>query len=393
MVVKVRVADNTRDAARQRALQRRTQKKNETDLGNPLESDIQRYLDEDDQFTFKPPAGWKPDELDLADVLGKDYVVILLGRRGTGKSFCTRYIVYCMRDKIPRWYVFTKTKLNRFYQDECCIPSEAIFDGFPVSMLHALVEEQRARVQKWKDGGEHETEEDDLWIGIILDDVGTEMDSLHYNKDLQDIVYHGRHLHIFLVVTEQYFKFVGPGFRKNTDVPILFRADAETELDDIRKSYLGFMKPNDARRIMAAATEPEPLKGPDGKPMYDEHGLRTVPYALCRDTRKNARVKHPAETLFTTFAKDPEPFICCCEEQWGECRESPVAAYERCVRRYNERHPEAPFSKPLAEEELFPDSESNASSEGSESESDSEEEKQLVKKTKRQLSLQKKHKK
>lgn len=52
-----------------------------------------------------------------------------------------RWHLYCLRDQLPRGYIFTATKINGFWQQYC--PEQYIFDGYSPGVLYNIIEEQK----------------------------------------------------------------------------------------------------------------------------------------------------------------------------------------------------------------------------------------------------------
>ena len=297
----------------------------------------------EDGFDLQMPDGWKPPYKEIQDVLKPDYTVACIGRRGTGKSFMIRHIVYYMRHVIPRWYVFTNTKMNRYFMDEVGMPDKTVFPKLSIPTLRAIINKQKRRVEKVRkkimEGDATKDDLEDLRVGVILDDIGSDKQLLRFSEEMDDIYYHGRHSLVFFIISEQYLKLVGPGARKNIDIPIMFCPDSDDEAREMIKQWLGFLPMKEARKMIWRSTRPEPILGEDGKPEVDEDtGKPKVrPVAITRDSRMTAKVGHPMETIFTTAAGDPPPYLSCCPEQWQECREDADQAYRYAQQAYLNR--------------------------------------------------------
>lgn len=331
-----------------------------------LQPDDAPWENSDDGFDIEL-GNWVPPFKEIQDVLQPDYTVACIGRRGTGKSFMIRHIIYYMRHVIPRWYVFTNTKMNRFFMDETGIPDAAIFPKMSVPVLHTILEQQKARVQKAKEKiieGE-DVDIDELRIGIVLDDIGSDQEVIRHSAEMHDIFYHGRHSWVFFIISEQYLKLIGPGARKNVDVPIMFCPDSEDEARDMVRQWLGFMPLKEGKRLLWRATRPETLLNENGQVEIDEEtGKPKVrPVAVTRDTRKTAKVDHPMETIFRTSAGDPPPYLSCCPEQWMECREDADEAYRHAQVAYLNRKSK---SSSAAIQRSQPQSQQNPNNEHSE---------------------------
>lgn len=304
-------------------------------------AELLSYFNEDGYF--EPPKDWFPPIKDLGDMLDGDKsgrVIVFNARKGMGKSFFTRYICYRMRHQIRTWFVFTKTKFNGFYQDECGICEKRIFEGFGMGVMRAIMERQEERRKEWKRG---EREYEDFAIGIIFDDIGSEVISMRYSEDFAKIIYNCRHLHCLVAIAEQYVKFIGPGPRSNTDYPCMFRQSNRAEIDTIAENYYEYYHKKDFPRVLSKYTMPMHLLDDDGERVYmkdKQTGKITpvvVPMILCRQMIKNQSVLAQAQTMFRTYAPDPPPFLTSGIDEWDECQEDPAEAYAKAVEAYEDR--------------------------------------------------------
>ena len=291
----------------------------------------------EDGYEFDPPAGWKPPLRNLPKTLkGKnDKVIVVNGRRGTGKSFMIRYLLYHKRMDIKTWFVFTSTKFNKFYEEECGICNGRIFDGVNVGVLEEILiiqQERRALCEKGV------IKEEDLPIGLIFDDIGSEVMKMRFNDDMDKLFYNGRHVKCFVIIAEQYFKFIGPGPRKNTDYPLIFRPASQSEGCSIIEDYFGFFNKKIGLRCINEYTHPVILHDDDGNMVLDkEENPVVVPVALSTDSAKVALCSHQAETMFCCYAMDPPPFLTSSHEEYLELGEDMDKAFEKACKAYEKR--------------------------------------------------------
>lgn len=304
-------------------------------------NELLSYFDEDGYF--EPPTEWFPPIKDLGDMLDGDKsgrIIVFNARKGMGKSFFIRYICYRMRKQIRTWFVFTKTKFNGFFQDECGICEKRIFDGFGMGVLREIMEKQEERRKEWQRG---ERSYEDFAIGIIFDDIGSEVISMRYSEDFSKIIYNCRHLHCLGLIGQQYIKFIGPGPRSNTDYPCMFRQSNQLEIDCIAENYYEFYPKKKFKLALNKYTKPMHLLDDDAQRVYrkdKQSGKLTpvvVPMILCRQMIKNQAVIAQVETMFRTYAPDPPPFITSGEDEWQVCREDPAEAYMKTVEAYEGR--------------------------------------------------------
>jgi hypothetical protein len=119
-----------------------------------------------------------------------------------------RWLLEGLRDKIPRIFVFTNTKINGFWSEFC--PDNRIFDGFRPGVMDAIRSEQEQLV-KWmrKHPDQAKAMKINPYVAIILEDCLSQ--DLHHIDQLKDIFFNGRHLKLLLMVSLQYAKGIPPG--------------------------------------------------------------------------------------------------------------------------------------------------------------------------------------
>src|SRR5512135_1058044 len=80
------------------------------------------------------------------EMLGDDNTMAFFGKRREGKSFLMRAILHHKRDRFPRGYVFTNTKINGFWQQY--FPADKVFKGYSAAVLMAIVNTQE-ELREW----------------------------------------------------------------------------------------------------------------------------------------------------------------------------------------------------------------------------------------------------
>ena len=211
-----------------------------------------------------------------------DATIALFGRRRTGKSFLTRWILYNKRKVFPFGMVMTETKFNLFW--EKYVNKNSIYSGYDPEVLVRLMKRQGALVKTKKHG-------QDPRVFVILDDVAGS-GSLSHDPTLKKLFYNGRHYKCFIVVTSQWFKALAPGCRENAEYIFLFGMNNLEEMEAIRKEYAGQIEPELFYRML----------------------YRYASASSCFVIK--AEGKTPYERFFQYRAQDPGPFRLGCEEMW-----------------------------------------------------------------------------
>lgn len=214
--------------------------------------------------------------------LPNDATILLIGRRRTGKSFLTRWILYNKRKVFPFGLVMTQTKYNKFWSTY--INKNSVWGDYSGITLGRLVQRQAVLVNENKWGA-------DPRIFVVLDDLAADT-QLRYDYMLRSFFYYGRHLKAFVVVTAQWFKSLAPGCRENADYIFLFGMTNINELDAIYEEYgAGVPKEIFIQLVRRYATESSCF-------VVNPHG------------------RTPYERFFQYRAQDPGPFRMGCSEMW-----------------------------------------------------------------------------
>lgn len=211
-----------------------------------------------------------------------DATIILIGRRRTGKSFLTRWILYNKRKVFPFGLVMTQTKYNKFWSTY--INKNSVWGDYSQIALGRLIQRQAHLAEKNVYG-------EDPRVFIVLDDLAADT-QLRYDYMLRSFFYYGRHLKAFVVVTSQWFKSLAPGCRENADYIFLFGMTNVNELEAIYEEY-GAGVPKDVfiQLVRRYATESSAF-------VVNPHG------------------RTPLERFFQYRAQDPGPFRMGCEAMW-----------------------------------------------------------------------------
>jgi hypothetical protein len=140
------------------------------------------------------------------DSIGPDFTIGAFGKRREGKSFFLRWVLYHLRTKIPRIYVFTNTRLNGFWQE--FVPEDKIFDGYSPGVMHTIIKNQ-VKIIEWMIAHPEEGKNINPYVVVVLEDCMSQ--DLHHVEQLKDVFYNGRHLKILLMITLQYARGIPPG--------------------------------------------------------------------------------------------------------------------------------------------------------------------------------------
>ena len=173
--------------------------------------------------------------------IGDDKVVVLIGKRETGKSFLVRDLLYYHQD-IPIGTVISGTEsANAFYSN--IIPSLFIHDSFEPKIVDSVLKRQKLvnkKIQSDKQyyGGSNK----DPRAFIILDDC---LYDKNWVKDpiIRAMFMNGRHYHLLFIITMQYALGIPPNLRTNVDYVFILRENLINNRKRLYEHYAG-MFPN-----------------------------------------------------------------------------------------------------------------------------------------------------
>mgnify|MGYP001234341527 FL=1 len=164
-------------------------------------------------------------------------VVIMIGKRNTGKSFLVKDLLYYKRD-IPVGTVISATEsANCFYGD--IMPSIFIHDAFNPEIVNNLVKRQRIVVKKMKDEEKRfGRSQIDPWGFLILDDL---MYDTSWIKDttIKSLFMNGRHYKLLFMITMQFSLGIPPALRSNVDYIFILRENIVSNRKRLYEHYAG----------------------------------------------------------------------------------------------------------------------------------------------------------
>ena len=164
-------------------------------------------------------------------------VIVLIGRRDTGKSFLVRDLLYYHQD-IPIGTVISGTEAgNGFYAS--MVPKLFIHDEYNTAIIENILKRQKMvikQVKKEKDNYGRSTI--DARAFVILDDCLYD-NTWARDKLMRLLFMNGRHWKILLVITMQYPLVVPPNLRTNIDYTFILREPYINNRKRIYENYAG----------------------------------------------------------------------------------------------------------------------------------------------------------
>jgi len=175
-------------------------------------------------ITFKPDQNTGP-------------VIVMIGRRDTGKSFLVRDLLYYHQD-IPIGTVISGTEAgNGFYSQH--VPKLFIHDEYNTAIIENILKRQRTVLKQVKKELEsYKRTNIDPRAFVILDDCLFD-DKWTRDKMMRLLFMNGRHWKIMLIITMQYPLGIPPVLRTNIDYVFILREPYIANRRRIYENYAG----------------------------------------------------------------------------------------------------------------------------------------------------------
>jgi len=164
-------------------------------------------------------------------------VIVLIGRRDTGKSFLVRDLLFYHQD-IPIGTVISGTEAgNGFYSSH--VPKLFIHDEYNTAIIENILKRQRTVMKQMKKEVEaYKRTTIDPRAFVILDDCLYDS-SWSKDKLMRLLFMNGRHWKILLIITMQYPLGIPPNLRTNIDYVFILREPYITNRKRIWENYAG----------------------------------------------------------------------------------------------------------------------------------------------------------
>jgi len=161
-----------------------------------------------------------------------DKVVVLIGKRETGKSFLVKDLLW-HHQSLPCGTVISGTEgSNQFYSK--IVPPMFIHEEYTPLVVNNVLKRQKLIAKKIaKDLGERGTTSVDPRNFLILDDCLFDTTWIR-DSNVRYLFMNGRHVHTMFIITMQYAMGIPPALRTNIDYVFILR---ENIINNRRKLY------------------------------------------------------------------------------------------------------------------------------------------------------------
>lgn len=186
--------------------------------------------------------------------LKDDSVVLFIGKRNVGKSFCLKYIM-SFHQAIPVGVVVSPTeRANHFF--ESWVPKMLLYDEYTEGTVSKFLDRQIKITDQYNAEKKKYGRTDlDPRAFLILDDCLYDK-SWPNSKNIRCLFMNGRHYKVFFLITMQYPLGIPPHLRANVDYIFIFRDNQIKNRERIYQQYAGMFPSFDIfSQVMDQCTE------------------------------------------------------------------------------------------------------------------------------------------
>ena len=223
-----------------------------------------------------------------------DKVVVLIGKRDTGKSFLCKDILY-HHQNIPVGQVISGTEgANQFYSK--IVPKLFIHGEFDTQIVQNMIKRQKILIDKINEGDDSI----DPRSFLILDDCLYD-NSWAKDKYMRSVFMNGRHYKILFLLTMQFALGIPPNLRTNIDYVFILRENYVSNRKRLYEHYAG-MFPNFEMfcQVMDQCTE-----------NYE-----------CLVIHNNAKSNKLTDQVFWYKAENQDDYKLCSPDHWNYSKEN-----------------------------------------------------------------------
>ncbi len=159
--------------------------------------------------------------------IGDDRCVFIVSRRGSGKSFCSKYLC-SFKKHIPYGFIMNGTEeATKAYAPMC--PDLFIFTKWEPKQVEILMARQKRQIHANKPLTS---------VFIIMDDIAYDK-KIFSDKIFRELIMNGRPLKIYIQVCVQYVFDLNPAIRENIDYLFVFFTPGKVMRKKLYDNFFG----------------------------------------------------------------------------------------------------------------------------------------------------------
>ena len=179
-----------------------------------------------------------------ATTIKKDAVVLLIGKRGSGKSTLMRDIMYHMKDKLDFGVAMSPTEETTESLGSY-IPASCIYNEYNSNVLDTMLETQKRQIKKGRFKN----------VYLLLDDCMYD-NKIMKGTNTRELFMNGRHRKIFFMNSVQYMMDMPAALRSQVDYVFALKENIISSREKLWKFFFGmFQDFRDFNKVMNTCTE------------------------------------------------------------------------------------------------------------------------------------------
>jgi hypothetical protein len=169
----------------------------------------------------------KVNRFDPAGQMKPHRIILMVGRRGTGKSRLAEDLMFRLRGKLDFGIAMSPSEeTQQMYRTH--MPDSWVFSAFSCQKLEQMMAMQRANIRAGK--VRH--------LFLIADDC-TYDKKIWKSTAIRDLFLNGRHTKITFIMSSQYIMDLGPDLRNNVDYVFCFKQNIISEKRKLWSYFFG----------------------------------------------------------------------------------------------------------------------------------------------------------
>lgn len=168
--------------------------------------------------------------------IAKNASIVMIAKRGSGKSWCVRAILQHFRD-IPVGTIIAPTdRMTNFYGT--FYPESFIYYDFNTEILAKVFARQEKIIEKNKELFKYKKKIDTRAI-LVMDDCLAQKSQWTKDDRIKELLMNGRHYKLMYILTMQFPLGISPELRSQFDYIFLLKEEVMTNLKRIYDHYAG----------------------------------------------------------------------------------------------------------------------------------------------------------
>lgn len=171
-------------------------------------------------------------------------LMLLIGRRGSGKSTLIRELLFSLKDKVDFWIGITPTRSTE----------EEWLEFLPKCMIHRSLDKQMLGELLSHQDAISRSQKRRRTIGIIWDDLMF-LKGVLKGESIRELFFNGRHLQTYFINSAQYCMDVPADLRLQIDYVYTFWDGIPDNREKLRKYFCGTFNRAEFESTFRAATQ------------------------------------------------------------------------------------------------------------------------------------------